>query len=302
MGGGQLLRIGVFYDGNFFSHVSNYYYFTHPVHSRISISGLHDFIRREVSLREGVDKQLCRITEAHYFRGRLRAYEADQRDMLFKERTFEEVLTREGITTHYLPLAADGEKGIDVWLALEVLENAIQKKFDVVVLIAGDGDFLSLVRKLTSVGTRSMVLGWNLSFYDKDGNLRETRTSQALMDEVIYPVYMHNLIGEDTAREEDPFIRGLFVGVPSTPVKVGSGNGKFEVLTMDGETFLHGTIQNIKEGYGFITPDDGSPNLFFHSSDLRGTVLARLSIGDRVRYTLGENHNGPCATGVSQED
>jgi len=57
---------------------------------------------------------------------------------------------REGVVTHYLPLTQSagrviGEKGIDVWLALEAYELAIYKRFDVSVLIAGDGDFLPLV-------------------------------------------------------------------------------------------------------------------------------------------------------------
>ena len=49
----DLTRIGVFYDGNYFLHVSNYYNYTHERRSRISINGLHDFIRQKVADLEG---------------------------------------------------------------------------------------------------------------------------------------------------------------------------------------------------------------------------------------------------------
>jgi len=66
----RLTRIGVFYDGNYFSHVSNYYVYHHERRSRISLTGLHAFLREEVARREGVDSRYCQIVEAHYFRGR----------------------------------------------------------------------------------------------------------------------------------------------------------------------------------------------------------------------------------------
>ena len=37
---GKLTRIGIFYDGNFFFHVSNYYHYHHERRARISIGGL----------------------------------------------------------------------------------------------------------------------------------------------------------------------------------------------------------------------------------------------------------------------
>jgi hypothetical protein len=85
----------------------------------------------------------------------MKAREAEERDILFQERVFEDVLMYEGVTTHYLPKGRDGEKGIDVWLALEAFEMAIYKRFDVLVLIAGDGDFVPLARKLNTLGTRA---------------------------------------------------------------------------------------------------------------------------------------------------
>ncbi len=116
----DLTRIGVFYDGNYFLHASNYYYYYHERKSRISISGLHEFIKNQVAYEEGTDVRFCHIVDAHYFRGRLNAKEAKLAgELLYNERVFEDILMSEGVITHYLPLKNNqgirGEKGIDVW-------------------------------------------------------------------------------------------------------------------------------------------------------------------------------------------
>lgn len=208
----EFTKIAVFYDGNFFSHVSNYYQFHHRRHSRISISGLHDFIRQEIARTDGTDARYCQIVDAHYFRGRLRTADADQRDVLVKERTFDDVLLREGVTTHYLPLSPTGEKGIDVWMALEAYELALLKRYEVCVLVASDGDFLPLVRKLNSVGTRVMVLGWDFRYTSREGQERETKTAQILLREATYPVMMSERI-EQGSVIGDPAIQALFIPV-----------------------------------------------------------------------------------------
>jgi cold shock CspA family protein/uncharacterized LabA/DUF88 family protein len=286
----KLLRLGVFYDGNYFAHVSNYYTYEHPRKSRISVSGLHRFIVHEISRAESVSTEHCRIVDAHYFRGRLSALEAQQRNALFRERQFDEVLMREGIVSHFLPMSSGAEKGIDVWLALEAMELAIHKRFDVVVLIAGDGDYLPLVRKLNTLGTRVCVLGWDFQYTDNHGNTRQTRTAQTLLNEANYPILMNRLI-EDRARRSDPLINDLFIsaGPSIIPERVESDHASHT-----------GTVQAIKAGYGFIRPDSGGENLFFHYSDLEDVDLFDLKEGDRVSYELGENDRGACALRVTR--
>ncbi len=295
----KLTRIGIFYDGNFFFHVSNYYQYHHERRARISIGGLHAFVRQQVAECEGTEARFCQIVDAHYFRGRLRASEAEDRDLLFKERVFDDVLVREGVTTHYLPLAREGERGIDVWLALEAFELAMYKRFNVSVLVASDGDFLPLVRKLNTIGTRVMVLGWDFRFVDQNGNERETRTAQVLLDEVTYPIMMSDVI-ENRARQTDPIVNGLFVprkdyaAAPvrpvATPPAAAPATGAPPVST--------GTIQTLKNGFGFITPDQGGPNMFFFHLDVLDDDFLDLRAGERVEYVLGQNERGPCAKQV----
>jgi cold shock CspA family protein len=291
----KLTRIGIFYDGNFFFHVSNYYQYHHERRSRISIGGLHEFVRDEVARCEGTDSRYCQIVDAHYFRGRMRASDADDRDLLYKERVFDDVLVQEGITTHYLPLSRGREKGIDVWLALEAYELAIYKRFNVSVLVASDGDFLPLVRKLNTLGTRVMVLCWDFRYVDQNGNDRETRTAQELLDEVTYPVMMHQII-DDRARRNDRLVNGLFVprreynAVPVVPRVVAAGALDPEIRS--------GSLRNLKNGFGFITPDAGGSDVFFFHLDVLERDFLDLKVGDRVQYQVGQNDRGPCAKQV----
>ncbi|HYV36733.1 MAG TPA: NYN domain-containing protein [Gemmataceae bacterium] len=305
-----LTRIGIFYDGNYFSHVSNYYQYYHERRARLSISGLHDFIRDRVSQAENNDTRYCQVVDAHYFRGRLKASEAEDRDLLYKERVFDDVLVREGVTTHYLPLGQGGEKGIDVWLALEAYELAIYKRFNVTVLVTCDGDFLPLIRKLNTLGSRVMLLGWDFKFTDQNGFERETRTAQVLLDEVTYPVMMHQVI-DDRAKRSDPLINGLFLprrdaavaaqrpaSFPAAPAPVIPSANPPASPSGNGLTVYTGVVQSLKTGFGFITPDQSGPNMFFFHLDVEGTDFLDLYVGDRVQYVVGQNDRGPCAKQV----
>jgi len=216
----KLIRIGIFYDGSYFFKVSNYYKFGHQRAARLSLDGIHKFVRAKVAEFEKVDDQYCHIVEAHYFRGRLSAQTASATDQLEKERIFDDVLIKTGILTHYLPLDEINyqrpvEKGIDVMLSVEALDLAYQKQFDVVALVACDGDYVSLIKKLNGLGTRVMLLAWDFSYeYDTGSGSRRkehTRVSQSLINAVTYPLMMSQLIDDRTA-QRDSLVKSLFVG------------------------------------------------------------------------------------------
>jgi uncharacterized LabA/DUF88 family protein len=200
----RLVRIAVFYDGSYFQKVSGYYKFQHRAGRRLSLEGLHNFIRNEVAYIEDIDRSLCQIIEAHYFRGRYTVGDLEARaqeegnprlvlDHLRNERVFEQVLAANAITPHYSRIDPrfDKEKGVDVALALEAYDLAVAKRLDVVVLIASDGDFLPLLRKLASIGTRVILLYWE--FEMEDGG---TYVSKALVNEAAYPIAMHKVIDD----------------------------------------------------------------------------------------------------------
>ncbi len=55
---------------------------------------------------------------------------------------------------------------------------------------------------------------------------------------------------------------------------------------------MNGTIKVLKNGFGFITPEDGSKDLFFHVSDLEGIMFNELSEGDAVTFEEAPSDRG----------
>ena len=257
----RLMRIGIFYDGNYFYHVSNYYCYAHPRRARLSIPGIHEFIKKMVSEKEHVDERLCQIVDCHYFRGRLPAMEANARRILLNERIFDDILMREGVVTHYLPMSHGMEKGVDVSLALETLELAIFKQFNILVLIASDGDYVPLVRKLNSLGTRVMVLAWNFEYMDDNGNLRYTGTSQKLLSEVSYPLIMDQII-DGRIRIDRINVDSLFVPSPQNQSSRWNGGEGEDPGTDDlpDDAFSHPESGDIPTEAGGVPCEDEIPD------------------------------------------
>ncbi len=302
-----LIRVGVFYDGNYFLKISDYYYFQHERKARISLEGLHEYIRHQVAEEEDVDVRLAQITDAHFFRGRLSATEARDKDRLFHDRLLDDILMNLGVQTHYMALKTrDGrlqEKGIDVWLSLEALELALHKTLDVVVLIAGDSDYVPLIRKLNTVGTRVMLLNWDFKYEDFKGETRVTRASQQLLEQVTYPVAMHDVIDRGLA-QQDEVVEALFVNQSEPAAFAPNSAAAPKLVRPTGPTAAGpvgtlgmSTIKNLKNGFGFVVMPPN--NLFFSYADLTEGDFNDLREGDWVEFTVGRNHRDEdCARNV----
>ena len=61
-----------------------------------------------------------------------------------------------------------------------------------------------------------------------------------------------------------------------------------------------GTVKwfNDSKGYGFITPADGSKDLFVHFSGIAGNGFKSLPEGAKVEFEAIEGPKGPQATNV----
>lgn len=59
-----------------------------------------------------------------------------------------------------------------------------------------------------------------------------------------------------------------------------------------------GKIKTLKNGFGFIAPDDGGKDLFFHATELQGVDFPSLSEGMAVMYETAESDKGPKAVQV----
>jgi CspA family cold shock protein len=57
---------------------------------------------------------------------------------------------------------------------------------------------------------------------------------------------------------------------------------------------------NDDKGYGFITPDDGSEDLFVHHTGIAGSGFKSLEEGDKVSYEVTQGRKGMQAANVSK--
>lgn len=290
----RLIRIGIIYDGSYLLYVSNYYQFWHSRKSRLNIAGLHKFIRSQVANFESTDERLCKIVDAHYFRGRLNANEASHQDnCLLNERQFEDILGNEWVTTHFLPLkfyaGAKHEKGIDVWLAAETFQLASTGKFDVVVLVTSDGDYVSLIRKLKLLGIHVVLLSWDYNYTTPSGKVMGNRTSQDLLEEATFPIAMHQLIDNRLIKNE-PLIAQLFLPwVEETPKPIIP---KPLTSTPQDAGDNIGTILTLNGNYGFIKHPNYYNNLYFHKLSTIGIDFSKLRPDDEVYFEIGINRQG----------
>lgn len=53
-----------------------------------------------------------------------------------------------------------------------------------------------------------------------------------------------------------------------------------------------------EKGYGFITPDDGTKDLFVHHSAIQADGFRTLNEGDKVEFEVTQGQKGPQAVNV----
>ncbi|MBT3349454.1 cold shock domain-containing protein [bacterium] len=62
---------------------------------------------------------------------------------------------------------------------------------------------------------------------------------------------------------------------------------------------MKGSIKNLLNGFGFITPEDGDKDIFFHANDLVGVDFESLKPGDVVTFDVGQSEKGPKAENIA---
>lgn len=302
----RLTRIGVFFDGGYFAKVSEHYRYVHPRRSWLSITGLLGFICRQVAREEGTDPRRCKVVDSHYFRGRFPAKEAEAAGKLAAERVFDDILMYGGVITHYLPVYRNpvtgraNEKGVDVWLALEAYELARGKGYDVLALVSGDADYVPLIRKVHTLGTRTMLLAWEFDTPDEAG-WRQTRVAQRLRDEVTYPVLVHQLIESPEPADAEQ-LGGLFQRVGEEVPEDGGEDEAPSAPPPEPARPHAGTVLKLfaDKGFGFIQCPEFPKELFF---GFHSVAVARpLLVGEAVTFALGQNDKGPCAVAVRPQN
>src|SRR5690349_10269646 len=79
---------------------------------------------------------------------------------------------------------------------------------------------------------------------------------------------------------------------PATPVRSGAEK--------EGTVMATGTVKwfNGEKGYGFISQDDGGPDVFVHFSAIEGTGYRNLEENQKVEFDVTQGQKGPQAANV----
>lgn len=66
---------------------------------------------------------------------------------------------------------------------------------------------------------------------------------------------------------------------------------------------MTGTIARVTDrGFGFIKPDDGQKDVFFHAKDLVEVAFNDLREGERVSFEIVDGPKGPAAANVQRAE
>jgi len=251
-----------------------------------------------VSSIEDIDTKYVTITESHYFKSRLSVKEVgNKQNQLFFDRLFDDVLMMENVVSHYHPVrniqGIKMEKEIGINLALHAYEIASNNKIDLLVLVACDGDYVSLIKKINGLGIKVLLVSWDFEYTDDQNYLRMTKTSQDLIEETTYHLALNEII-DDPANKGNSFVEGLFVSkldrrydIPQYFDEVGNE----DLSTLESDNQIHeSSILSLKNGYGFIKYPPN--NLFFHYQSVQDADFNELQIGDEVLFEIAKKDNG----------
>jgi uncharacterized LabA/DUF88 family protein len=192
----ESVRVMVFYDGAYFRQ-GNVYFRYKEKRGWFSLSELHSVFEKYVAAKAKAPIDVTKIVAAHHYDGRTTT-QVVLADQLEKERDFEMWLVGAGIIPHYLPVRETSkainpgedpkfslaQKGVDVNIAIDVLDLAHANRFDVAVLITGDEDFVPLVRRITSLDKHAMIAHFQIQPWtdERGAQHRGTFASRALLD------------------------------------------------------------------------------------------------------------------------
>ncbi len=209
----SLCRIGVFYDGSYFTYARRYLYFQRKL-GWLEFRPLHGLIESFIRTKEQGYTDY-RVVYAAWFQGMFATSQAEERQ-LKSERQLYQDLMHAGVEPKFMPMPQSGhnEKGADVAMAIDAMQVGLEGKLDIAVLVTGDGDFVPLVRALMKQGVRVM----SAYFEYKEGE------HKSFINERLLNVCNYSL--DVTGMEKDKDFKAIFKGLFRTTEEGKKSEGK----------------------------------------------------------------------------
>ena len=191
------IKANLYIDGNFTVHIHKY--LTKNYGKTIDWKSFLDYVKDRISKEEN---KVC-VLQSQFFVGTGIKTTDEERDFLFNS------MEHEGIVKHATPLkqkVSGGlkEDAVDTNLVFFATQDYYKREqYDYLVLLAGDSDFVPLVKGLSAEAVKTFVI--YMDFEDKE--LGKTQTAQALLDETD----MRESIGTLLLERVDAKIKKIFI-------------------------------------------------------------------------------------------
>jgi uncharacterized LabA/DUF88 family protein len=199
---GSICRIGVFYDGSFFACAQRYFAYAKKI-GWLQFQPFHELL--EATMR---DKEQgfasYKVTYAGWYQGLFKSTQATFEQLKFDRNRYHDLL-HAGIQPKFLPVSeSEKEKGIDVSMAVDVLQIANEGDIDIAVLVTGDGDFIPVVRTIMKYGIRSMAV-----YFEYNEGEHKSFINERLLKTCNYAINVNTL--EKDHKFKDNFKRLFYV-------------------------------------------------------------------------------------------
>jgi len=194
----SLCRIGVFYDGSFFTYAQLFFYKNN--YGWIDFRAFHRLIE-EILRKKEQNFPNHRVVYAGWYQGLFASTQAEERQ-LRKDRNLHNDLIHAGIEAKYVPMSQNQkEKGVDVALTVDAMEVGLGGKIDIAVLVTGDGDFVPLVRAFMKHGIRVTA-----AYFEYENGNYKAFANDRLLTACNYTININRL-------EKDKQYQALFNGL-----------------------------------------------------------------------------------------
>jgi uncharacterized LabA/DUF88 family protein len=118
-----------------------------------------------------------KVVYAAWYQGLYTAKNASEKNLKLDRNRHQDLL-HAGIEAKFHPMSqTQGEKGIDVAMAIDIFQIGLEQTMDVAILVTGDGDFVPLVRALMKRG-----MGVIVAYFEYESEGRKSFANERLKD------------------------------------------------------------------------------------------------------------------------